>query len=710
MTDIGATRPAQPSLRLSAVHLFTLTGFAVAQPIYDLLERYPTFLVAHGAGLGDVVALAVGCSLGAPLLLIVGEALLGSVSSQLRWSLHLTCVAGLVGLAALPPLNRLLALPPVPALSVAALIGIVAAVAYARRAALRTLCTGLAAAALAFAAIFVARAPVAPFVRGGATTTAAPVAVAHPAPLVVVIFDELSLFSLMDAEGGIDAVRFPHFAALAEVSTWYRNATAVADYTPLAVPAILTGRLPDHNRVPIAAEHPDNLFTLLAGRYRLVVSEPVTSLCPAADCPHSRSGAETQGQRAALFTDSLLLWLHMLAPAEWRPRLPDIGRQWTFQFERWLIGQLTGVVSSNRARSFRDFLDRIDPTPEPTLFFIHALLPHYPYEYLPSGARYAAPPADFHRQRLDPAHPESMLGWAADNRAGAAQEQQRYLLQLGLVDTLLGQLLEQLRAAGLFDDALLVVTADHGVSFRAGESQRWLTATNAADILWVPLFIKLPQQRLGRIDDRNVQTIDVLPTIADALGVTIPWRIDGVSALGDQPGAAEKVAFTPVTPRDLLDLTRRVLPPERPLRPDVLQARLQLFGSGTQISRLFAYGPYPALIGQPAEIVHTSPPASYSVTLESPERFRDVVQGSGNVPSFVRGRLTPSAAVGTPPALAIAVNGRIAATTDAFIADDRSISFGALVSDAAFRGGANDIAIYAIHLGTDGTPVLQPLQ
>jgi arylsulfatase A-like enzyme len=33
------------------------------------------------------------------------------------------------------------------------------------------------------------------------------------------------------------------------------------------------------------------------------------------------------------------------------------------------------------------------------------------------------------------------------------------------------------------------------------------------------------------VDDRSAQTIDVVPTIADELGIAIPWRVDGKSLL-----------------------------------------------------------------------------------------------------------------------------------------------------------------------------------
>ena len=107
-------------------------------------------------------------------------------------------------------------------------------------------------------------------------------------PVVIVIFDQLPLISLLDADGRIDPALYPHFAALASESTWFRNASAVAEYTSFALPAILTGNYPELGRLPVAADYPENLFTLLGGRYRLHVQEPLTELCPAALCPSPR--------------------------------------------------------------------------------------------------------------------------------------------------------------------------------------------------------------------------------------------------------------------------------------------------------------------------------------------------------------------------------------------------------------------------------------
>ena len=99
----------------------------------------------------------------------------------------------------------------------------------------------------------------------------------------------MPLISLLDADGRIDPALYPHFAALASESTWFRNASAVAEYTSFALPAILTGTYPELGRLPVAADYPENLFTLLGDRYRLHVHEPLTELCPETLCPPRRA-------------------------------------------------------------------------------------------------------------------------------------------------------------------------------------------------------------------------------------------------------------------------------------------------------------------------------------------------------------------------------------------------------------------------------------
>ena len=92
---------------------------------------------------------------------------------------------------------------------------------------------------------------------------------------VVVVFDQLPLASLLTGAGDVDRALYPHFAALSDNATWFRNASAVSESTTVALPAIVTGNYPTPGQLPVAADYPANLFTLFGTRYRLHVHEPL---------------------------------------------------------------------------------------------------------------------------------------------------------------------------------------------------------------------------------------------------------------------------------------------------------------------------------------------------------------------------------------------------------------------------------------------------
>ena len=145
-----------------------------------------------------------------------------------------------------------------------------AGAAYARTFALRlSLLTVLSPAPVLFVLVFLLISPVSKLVLPGSEPQTADVTIPGSTPVVMIVFDELA--GLL-----ADGSRRPgqrHSATrtspdLPADSTWYRNATAVADFTDRALPALLTGDTPDPTAAPIAADHPDSLFTLLGGALR----------------------------------------------------------------------------------------------------------------------------------------------------------------------------------------------------------------------------------------------------------------------------------------------------------------------------------------------------------------------------------------------------------------------------------------------------------
>jgi hypothetical protein len=348
----------------------------------------------------------------------------------------------------------------------------------------------------------------------------------------MVVFDEFPVLSLMDEQRQIDSIRYPNFAALARHATWFRNATTVHGSTFAAVPAILSGRHAKEVRLATAKDYPETLFTLLGGSYAMNVFEPYTILCPETLCDHLRWRRSLDQRLASLFSDLSLVYLHIVLPEDLTQTLPDVMQTWEdFRINletpptgwgeaQMMLAKKMPSVFRDRMRIFARFVDSLTITDKPTLHFLHSMFPHVPWEFLPSGKRYQ-------RRKIPGLNTENEQ-WGEDDWL-VVQGYQRHLLQVGFVDKLVGDLLNRLKTVGLYDQSLIVITADHGVSFWPKESRRGASPVHIQDIWGVPLFMKMPYQREGGISDRPIKTIDIVPTIADILGVALPWAVEGRS-------------------------------------------------------------------------------------------------------------------------------------------------------------------------------------
>src|SRR5690606_27018113 len=118
-----------------AVHIFVLTAFAVAQPVYDLLGRNAEFFVAHRSTRRDILTLVLLLSVGLPAAIALVRFLAGLVSSRAGSALHALIVFGSVTLMVLPILNRVEGLPGMLQLLASSAIALCATLAYFRIAA-----------------------------------------------------------------------------------------------------------------------------------------------------------------------------------------------------------------------------------------------------------------------------------------------------------------------------------------------------------------------------------------------------------------------------------------------------------------------------------------------------------------------------------------------------------------------------------------------
>jgi hypothetical protein len=313
------------------------------------------------------------------------------------------------------------------------------------------------------------------------------------------------------------------------------------------------------------------------------------------------------------------------------------------------------------------------------------LLPHAPWLYFPDGKVRA----------VAKTNAPGRTGERWFNEQLAEQAWQRHLLQTGFTDRLVGKFLRRLHRTGLWDKALVVVTADHGISYRGGDLRRRPTKTNLAELAFTPLFVRVPGEHQGRVvDDRHVVTTDILPTIADVLGIKIPWHTDGTSAFAGGPGAGE-VNVAGVKAPYAAELAQRRTSFAR---------QLHILGSGSWGPELAGTGRYRGLVGRPVSSLQVAGSLSASATIDA--------VGSKLVRAFPkRSRLIPSPLTGpvsglhSGDAIAVALNGQIAAVSVAY----RGPRFSALVPESAFRAGRNSVRAFLV-TGSASAPQLRELR
>ena len=683
----SAPRESGADARLATLHIAGLWGLAVAQPLFDLLGRSPEFFVAHDTRPGNLLVLVALLCLGGPAGCALAIRLAGLAGGpQWRRRVATVVIGGLAGVVALATLKSLGGSPGTFLIGLAVATGAGVADAYRRFAPVRLFATFLIPATVVVPAVFLLNPGVgrvlAPADEAGALDG---VTFAALPPVVVVVFDQLQLAALLDREGNIDRANFPNFAALADDATWFRNATAVGEMTRYALPAILTGTYPSPDRLPISADHPGNLFTLLGSRYRLHVEEPLSELCPESLCPPERIGLGAW--LAGVLRDLVIVYLTVALPDDLTGSLPPVNQTWndfaaseTFQ-DRWREARV-----DDRRQTVTRFVESITAAPGPMLHFMHVLLPHEPWLYLPTGQQFT-----FLRQNVG-----LRDGRWTDDPWAAVLNYQRYLLQLGYVDTLLGRLMARLHEVGIYDDALIVITADHGASLQPGLLFRRPTESSFTDIGAVPLLIKRPAQRKGEVVDANVEVIDILPTLAAELGVELPWASDGENVLDPAhlPRPSKVMFFNAARSRVEApgDLSAALV--------ESAARKFEWFSTGDPLDIRAFHGRHGELIGRAADPLRAARPANIQVVVDALPLLQDVDLEADFVPAHITGAVAGLRDGAPTPALAVAINGVVAAVTRpyAFPLLGRRGAWEAIVDPRRLRPGANALEVFEIRV------------
>lgn len=675
-------RPPDPSRRwartegLLFLEILAVASFAFTRPVLDVFGRDPGTFIAAGAGAATIVVFALTVTLLPALGAWAAAALTRLAGPPARRVAQVAVLGGILALYAHTEISRTTGWPRLPAWGVGLALGGAFAALYLRFDATRTFLRYASAGSVVFLVLFLVGSPVSSLLRPSDPTTAH--AAGARTPVLWIVFDELPTDSLLDGHGRIDTGLFPHFAALARDATWYRNNTTVSAFTQRAVPAILTGRYPRGDADPTAAGHPHNAFTLLGSGHRVHALEPLTRLCPPDVC--GTATAPLARTTRALLDEAWRVWRKRASGAG-----VDTGPD-AFEVD-------DAVLAGTRDAGFRRFLGGMGGPPGPDgsgsarapFDFAHLVLPHTPLEYLPDGRRY-----DQERDGF------GLGGWPTPD--GARAGRQRHLLQVQLADRYLGEMIRKLRRAGTYDDTLIVVTADHGASYRPREKMRGFAPTNLVDVAFSPLLVKAPRQEQGRIDDRNAETIDILPTVADLLGVKLPWPVDGIPL--DGPARRTDTKRVALTVYDRVEANRGPFhtfdgtgPFEELLRSPAAAP------SGPAAWRVFRLGPYGSLVGRPVADLTTGAPSALEGRVVSRTEYDP---RSDRIPAYVRAHVSAEGAL-----VAIAVNGRIGAWLHS-ITPFREANVWGITPPQLWRRGANEIRLFEV-TGPPDRPVLHPV-
>ncbi|MGD8450649.1 MAG: sulfatase-like hydrolase/transferase [Phycisphaerae bacterium] len=200
---------------------------------------------------------------------------------------------------------------------------------------------------------------------------------------------------------------------------------------------------------------------------------------------------------------------------------------WDQQYEI-RVGDSGADQNQRRADAVTDavlsYLDQ-QGVPEHLFLFVHYFDPHLPY----------TPPAPYDREYLSrvpevklrpDVYPE--LSNPRTRRAAQLSVTQ-HAGEISYMDEHLGRLLDELRRRGVLDDALLVLTSDHGENLGDAPGtlfdHGWTVYQTEAHCVGM---IRLPKAaQAGTRCEALVGSPDLLPTITTYLGLTTPAGVDG---------------------------------------------------------------------------------------------------------------------------------------------------------------------------------------
>ncbi len=185
----------------------------------------------------------------------------------------------------------------------------------------------------------------------------------------------------------------------------------------------------------------------------------------------------------------------------------------------WLTNRLVSSLSRDRDRPFFVWAHYLDPhTPlTPPRKYVKGS-PEFVDEALRLGFLYST-----YEEDLVPGDREWLVPL--------------YEAEVRYVDESLKKVFDVIEVSGLYENSIIIITADHGEEFfehgKYGHGK-----THYDEVISIPMMIYLPGVKPG-VSKRPVSLIDIMPTVLDYVGADAPAGMSGKSLLAIVEGSAE---------------------------------------------------------------------------------------------------------------------------------------------------------------------------
>ena len=201
---------------------------------------------------------------------------------------------------------------------------------------------------------------------------------------------------------------------------------------------------------------------------------------------------------------------------------------------------------------------------KPLFLYIHYIDPHGPYQPPKEWPRkFAMGQPEKEWVRAGDPNPIGNWLYKGEPNPGFTPADLQHLRDLyddeiAFFDERFAELLRSIRGAGLMDDSILVFVSDHGEEFlEHGEIKHCRTLFDSS--VHVPLLLKIPGVDPKTVT-RPVQSLDLVPTLVDYLGVRTGARFAGRSLRAEIEGKTRRTSVRPAG-----DAAQRL---RRPLQAD----------------------------------------------------------------------------------------------------------------------------------------------